>query len=126
VIGIAAAARGAKVHMVECDSRAVVLAKANLAENHLTGHVSLGATLADVPGNTYDIVLSNPPTHGGATMLRPLFAEMLRVCRAGGSVAIVVRERLNYEKWFDSPASVERIAQRNGFKVLRVAKNARR
>jgi 16S rRNA (guanine1207-N2)-methyltransferase len=125
-IGVVAAARGAQVDMVDCDSRAVVLAKANLEENHLTGSVSLGTTLAEAPSNTYDIVLSNPPTHGGSSMLRSLFSEMLRVCRARGSVAIVIRERLNYDRWFGGSAFVERIAARDGFKVLRIGKRAGR
>jgi 16S rRNA (guanine1207-N2)-methyltransferase len=122
VIGVAAAARGAQVDMMDCDSRAVALAEANLQENRLTGSVRLAAGLTKMSGSRYDIVLSNPPTHGGSSMLRSLFADMLRLCRPRGYVAIVVRQRLNYEGWFGSPASVETIAVRDGFKVLRITR----
>jgi 16S rRNA (guanine1207-N2)-methyltransferase len=112
--------------MFDCDSRAVALARINLERNGLVGSVSLSAALANVPSSTYDVVLSNPPTHGGSSMLRPLFSDMLRVSRHCGYVAIVVRERLNYEKWFGSRASVERVATGGGFKVLRIERQSGR
>jgi 16S rRNA G1207 methylase RsmC len=94
----------------------------DVQENRLTGSVRLAAGLTKMSGSRYDIVLSNPPTHGGSSMLRSLFADMLRLCRPRGYVAIVVRQRLNYEGWFGSPASVETIAVRDGFKVLRITR----
>ena len=123
-VGLVAAVRGASVEMVDCDCRAVALTEANLHRNGLVGTVRLSADLDARGDGSYDLVLSNPPTHGGSTALRRLFAGMVRVCRPHGQVLIVVRENLNYEKWLQELAPVNRVASAVGFKVLRMTRRS--
>lgn len=119
-IGVVASARAALVDMFDCDCRAVALAQENLERNGLEGRAFLAATLDGIMENSYDIVLSNPPTHAGSSILRSLFAHMVRVCRPSGYVGLVVRHHLNYEKWFHAFGRVATIAAQDGYKILRV------
>jgi 16S rRNA (guanine1207-N2)-methyltransferase len=116
VIGITAAARGAAVTLLDVDARVVKLAKMNLTINHLVGDVRLKLQPYNFADSSFDVVLSNPPTHAGSSTLRELFNEMVRVSR--GDVVIVIREHLNYEKWLVELGDVRRLATAHGFKVL--------
>jgi 16S rRNA G1207 methylase RsmC len=120
VIGITVAARGAKVTLLDVDARVVKLAERNLKINGLTGTVLLDLQPYRFNDNSFDVVLSNPPTHAGSSTLRELFGEMVRV--SSSYVAIVIREHLNYEKWLVELGSVRRLATAEGFKVLQISK----
>lgn len=120
VIGITAAARGAAVTLLDVDARVVKLAKTNLTINGLAGNVRLELQPYNFDDGSYDVVLSNPPTHAGSSTLRELFSEMVRV--SSDYVAIVIREHLNYEKWLVELGDVSRLATAHGFKVLQISK----
>jgi 23S rRNA (guanine1835-N2)-methyltransferase len=122
IVGLTAAARGARVTLVDSDARAVELARANLAANGLAGEVLLQDGISGLPAASFERVLSNPPTHAGSAKLQELFAGMLRVTVPGGWVALVVRERLNYEKWLCELGEVRRLATAAGYKVLEIRK----
>jgi 16S rRNA G1207 methylase RsmC len=114
-LGCTLAARGATVTMIDSDWRAVKLARAAVAANGLTAAVVLGDASADLPPGPFDLVVSNPPTHAGSAVLRTLFHN---AARRGRGVAIVVLERLNYEKWLREGYQVETWATGEGYKVL--------
>lgn len=122
-IGVVASARGADVEMVDCDCRAIGLADVNLRRNALTGSTRLAAALDALKDSSFDVVLSNPPTHGGSALLRSLFRDMVRVCAPPGYVALVLRQRLNYEKWLVDLGDVTPAAVKDGYKVLRVSRS---
>jgi 16S rRNA G1207 methylase RsmC len=42
---------------------------------------------------------------------------------AGAVVRIVVRARLNYEKWLEGNYQVRRVAERDGYKVIAFARH---
>lgn len=119
VIGIVAAARGAAVVMVDSDVRAVKAARENLILNKLSAEAVLDDELAQ-PTDAFEVVISNPPTHGGSAVLQHLFRNMVRVCRPNGSVLLVVREQLNYEKWLVAMGDVTRMETADGYKVIRL------
>jgi 16S rRNA (guanine1207-N2)-methyltransferase len=120
VIGVTAAARGARPMMFDSDSRAVALALTNLRRNHLSGEAMIATGLDDFEEGSFDIVLANPPTHGGQVLLSGLFRGMIRVCRTTGYSAIVVHAHLNYERWMRDFSSIEKIADADGYKVLKL------
>lgn len=119
-VGVIAAARGADVTLLDVDARVVKLAEKNLSLNGLAGNVLLELQPYDFMESTFDVVLSNPPTHAGSATLRELFSEMVRVSR--DYVALVVREHLNYEKWLNDTGRVRRLGTAHGYKVLQITK----
>ena len=120
VLGIVAAKRGAKVTMVDCDVRAVKLARENLQRNALQGQVLLANTLVGLANGSTDMAISNPPTHAGSGQIIDILREMARVCHEGSQLLIVVREHLQYESWLACLGNVQRLLQRDGYKVLGV------
>ncbi len=120
-IGVVAGARGGEVHLLECDCRALGMAERNLKRNRVLGTALLAASLDRLRDCSFDLVLSNPPTHAGSTLLQSLFRGMVRICRPQGQVVLVVREHLNYEKWLRCLGEVQVVASRDGFKILQIA-----
>jgi 16S rRNA G1207 methylase RsmC len=119
-IGVTAAARGANVEMIDCDSRGVKLAERNLRGNDLPGRVHLAACLGGVRSRAFDVVLTNPPTHGGNELLLSLFGDMMRVCSPGGSVSAVVGGQLPLERMLGTLARVAVVAESATHRVLRM------
>lgn len=114
-VGCVLAARGAHTTMVDSDWRAVKLARANLAANLLRGEALVGDATRALPAGPFDLIVSNPPTHAGSARLRRLFDL---AAKESAHVLIVVRATLNYEKWLESDYCVERVAEREGYKVI--------
>jgi 16S rRNA (guanine1207-N2)-methyltransferase len=121
-IGAIVAARGGYASLLDVDARAVKLAERNLSLNGLSGKVFIKLQPYEFEAGMFDVVLSNPPTHAGSETLRELFSEMIRVSRADGYVAVVVREHLNYEKWLQELGAVQRLETAHGYKILRITK----
>lgn len=120
-ISIVAAGRGGRVTYADTDVRALRLTTENLASAGFVGSALLTFDLSELSPQSFDAVLSNPPTHAGSATLKTLFERMVKACRPGGDVRIVLRQHLNYEKWLDRLARVETIALRDGYKVLRMS-----
>ncbi len=121
-IGIVAAARGAQVDMIDCDSRAVALADKNLQENGLPGRTHLASSLRGIRRKAFDVVLTNPPTHGGNDLVLSLFHDMVRVCSSRGHVWAVVGKRLSLERDLRGLAAVAVVAENSTHEVLRLTR----
>jgi 16S rRNA (guanine1207-N2)-methyltransferase len=121
-IGITIACRGADVTMVDSDIRAVKNARKNLDRNGLGGTVLLNDGCDELQSESFDMVLSNPPTHAGSAALRALFIGMMRVCRGGGSIWIVVRKHLHYEKWLKNLGLCQCTAANERYKLIRISR----
>lgn len=115
-ISVAAAGRGGVVSYLDVDATALRMTGRNLAENGLTGKALLCANLSDLEKNSFDYVVSNPPTHAGSDVLQGLFQGMRHVVTPGGHVTIVVRRHLAYEKWIGRH---ELVADDGRYKLLR-------
>jgi 16S rRNA (guanine1207-N2)-methyltransferase len=118
-IGCVLAARGARVTMIDSDWRAVKVARVNLTANHLAGDVVIGDASLALPTGPFDLAVSNPPTHAGSARLQRLFGLAADVAE---SVRIVVRAHLNYEKWLEAGYRTQRLAERDGYKVIAFAR----
>jgi 16S rRNA G1207 methylase RsmC len=114
-LGCTAAARGARVTMIDSDCRAVRLARLNLAANDLPGSVVAGDAAAALPAGLFDLALFNPPTHAGSEVLQAMFA---RAARGAARVLIVIRTHLAYEKWLVPRARLRRLAVGDAHKVI--------
>ena len=75
--------------MLDCDSRAIQCARIGLERNALNGTVLLRDGAGDLAADSFDLVLSNPPTHAGSRKLKQLFGQMIHAARKTGAVVIV-------------------------------------
>lgn len=127
LIGIAAASvlsRG-EAWLVDVDVRAVRLAMHNVERNNVTNaHVVLSDVTSDLPPRQrFHLVASNPPTHDGRAVLSQIVDESYRVLRPGGSLWIVVNRLLSIKDMMAGTfGSVEVVARKHGFLVLRAEK----
>jgi 16S rRNA (guanine1207-N2)-methyltransferase len=117
---------GARCSLDLLDADALALKAA--AENVPEGHVVLGTSLADVEGS-YDLIISNPPTHQGVIedrqVLERLIAQALSRLKAGGILQIVVQTRMAVIEALQRAFSdVERVAANARFTVYRARRHS--
>ena len=81
--------------------------------------------LDDIPSQSQDLIVINPPFHFGYTntidISLSLFAQMPRVLRPGGHLVIVANQHLNYATQLRARWTVEPAAQNERFIVYRCA-----
>lgn len=98
------------VTLTDDDARATACARATLAANDLTGDVHTADGVGAVRDSTFDLVLSNPPTHAGSGVLADLFDGAADVLAPGGSVVFVHHRELDLSPHLGRFERVERIA----------------
>lgn len=110
-----------EVWMADVDIRATRLAQENTHLNSaMNVHVVLSDITLDLPANLrFDLVVSNPPTHGGKEVLVSFVEESYRVLRPGGKLYVVVNRLLSVRSMMEQRfGEVEQVARRKGFIVL--------
>lgn len=130
VLGILAALLepSSRVWLVDSDPLAVEVSRRNAALNHapnVTAHLSdlLADLLAEYPGQTFDVVLMNPPFHQGRRADRSLGERFIRAggdaLRPGGTIYVVCNRFLRYEPTLEQVAGpVRELAGDRRYKVL--------
>jgi 16S rRNA (guanine1207-N2)-methyltransferase len=104
VLGILAAllAPSSHVWLVDSDPLAVQVSRKNAALNGAANvSVQLSDVLRDLPDQTFDLVLMNPPFHRGrvhdASIAERFIAEASRALRPRGAIYVVCNRFLRYE-----------------------------
>lgn len=128
VLGAVAAKRGAAgVTLLDDDLAAVASARATLRASGLAGearHSDVGAALRE--GETFHLVVSNPPFHVGRRVVLDVALEFGRVAgerlERGGELRLVANDFLPYEAALRAWGDVETLVREGGFKVLRAVK----
>ena len=123
-VGVALGARWPELDIVMTDinSRAVELARRNLAENGVTATVIRGDGFAAVEG-CFDAIVTNPPIRAGKEVVYGLFARAKDHLKPGGALYVVIRKQqgapsaLKYLK--ETYALAETVDRGSGFHVLR-------
>ena len=123
-VGVALAARWPELDVVMTDinSRAVELARRNLAENGVTATVVQGDGFAAVEGR-FDTIVTNPPIRAGKGVVYGLFAQAKDYLKPGGELYVVIRKQqgapsaLKYLK--ETYTLAETVDRGSGFHVLR-------
>lgn len=114
--------------VIEADARGIAAAERNLAK--VAGEVALGFHWLDatqgLPG-PYDWILCNPPFHEGADTRPDLGQAILAAAgtalKPGGTLMVVANRHLPYEEKLTAGiGDVERLVDRDGFKVLRIVR----
>lgn len=113
-----------EVWLVDSDIRAVRLLEANIALNHIdNAHSVLGDVTQDLPKLRFDLVVTNPPTHGGKDVLAQFVDESYAVLRPGGWLYLVVNRLLSVRQMMVGRfGQAEQVARRRGFIVIRARK----
>ena len=111
-----------EIVMTDINSRAVELARRNLAENRVRGTVLQGDGFAAVEGR-FDAIVTNPPIRAGKTVIYSLFDQAREYLKPGGALYVVIRKQqgapsaLKYLK--EIYAQAETVGRGSGFHVLR-------
>jgi 16S rRNA (guanine1207-N2)-methyltransferase len=130
VVGIVAAKLAPAAHVVLTDinSRAVELATQNLAGNDVrNAEVRQGDGFQSVAGETFDVILTNPPIRTGNAFLFALIAESVTYLVPGGRFYLVARTKQGAKTFAKEMerhfASVEQVGQGSGYRVYRGLKS---
>ena len=123
-VGVALGKRWPELEIVMTDinSRAVALARRNLAENGVKATVVQGDGFAQVEGR-FDAIVTNPPIRAGKAVIYGLFAQARDHLKPGGALYVVIRKQqgapsaLKYLR--EIYASAEIVDRASGFHVLR-------
>ena len=108
--------------MTDINSRAVELARRNLAENGVTAALLQGDGFDAVEGR-FDAIVTNPPIRAGKAVIYGLFARAREYLEPDGALYVVIRKQqgapsaLKYLKEIYSRA--ETVDRASGFHVLR-------
>ena len=108
--------------MTDINSRAVELARRNLAENGVTAAVLQGDGFDAVEGR-FDAIVTNPPIRAGKAVIYGLFARARDYLEPDGALYVVIRKQqgapsaLKYLK--ETFAEAETIDRSGGFHVMR-------
>ena len=108
--------------MTDINSRAVELARRNLAENGVTAAVLQGDGFDAVEGR-FDAIVTNPPIRAGKAVIYGLFARARDYLEPDGALYVVIRKQqgapsaLKYLKEIYS--RTETVERASGFHVLR-------
>ena len=108
--------------MTDINSRAVGLARRNLAENGVSATVLQGDGFAAVEGR-FDAIVTNPPIRAGKAVVYALFDQAREHLNPGGALYAVVRKQqgapsaLKYLREIYSRAEI--VDRGSGFHVMR-------
>lgn len=102
-------------------ARATRCAERTLAANSVDAEVVTADCCDGVRDRTFDLVLSNPPTHAGAGVLRDLFGGARDVLDADGRLALVHHEGVDVDPYLTGYESVRTTATGEEH-VIRVAR----
>ncbi len=124
VLGIVAAklAPTGFVTMVDVNERAIELAKKNIRRNGvLNAKAKRGDLYAPVSGETFDVILSNPPFSAGMETVFSIISGGREHLNPGGSIQVVARHskggRRVEEMMRGAYGNCEAIGRRSGFRV---------
>lgn len=128
-IGLSAAvlAHEGIVTMVDINERAVALARQNANRNNITNvEILQSDLLSEVKGNSFDVVLTNPPIRAGKETVHRIFEEAHEVLVPGGSLWVVIQKKQGapsaYDKLEDLFAEVEQVERDKGYWIIKATK----
>jgi len=111
------------VTLTDDDARATACARETLAKNGVDAGVITADGVDGVRDRSFDLVLSNPPTHAGTGVLSDLFDGVAAVLAPDGRFAFVHHCELDLSAHLRAFETVERVAT-GPEHVVRIVRNA--
>jgi len=98
------------VTLTDDDARATACAQETLVRNGIEGTAVTADATAGVRDQTFDFVLSNPPTHAGSGVLADIFDGAADVLTRDGRLAFVHHQKLDLSAHLGAFGTVECVA----------------
>jgi 16S rRNA (guanine1207-N2)-methyltransferase len=132
-IGLTAARLAPQGHvtLVDINERAVELSRLNAKANGVPNVSFAQSDLYEaVDGETFDVILCNPPIRAGKAVVHQLFAESWKHLKPGGSLWIVIQKkqgapsaRAKLEEVYGEE-SVNEVGKDKGYRLYRCNRNS--
>ena len=126
IVSLAAAAAGVDPKNIvgtDVDPLAVSVAKKNMAANGFDGAVFVvGDALANVPGNDYDLILSNPPYHTDFKVAKTFIEKGFNRLKLGGRMYMVTKRKDWYKNKLIAIFGGVKIFEEDGYFVFEAQK----
>lgn len=129
-IGLSAAYLAPKGHvtMLDINERAVELARENAKQNGISNITILQSDLlAAVSGQTFDVILTNPPIRAGKAVVHRIFEEAFGHLNENGALWVVIQKKqgapsaaAKLENLF---GEVQEIGKDKGYRILKAVKS---
>ncbi|WP_035100031.1 class I SAM-dependent methyltransferase [Aneurinibacillus terranovensis] len=116
------------VKMLDINERAVKLANDNLKLNGITNACAMVSDrfAALKEGETFDVILTNPPIRAGKQVVHGIFEEANRFLKSGGALWVVIQKKQGapsaFAKLTEEYSSVEEVAKKKGYSVFKAIK----
>ncbi|MFJ9501736.1 class I SAM-dependent methyltransferase [Brevibacillus centrosporus] len=128
-IGLTAAklAPQGKVTMIDVNERAVLLAKRNAEGNGIRNvEIRVSDVYSGVQGETFDVILTNPPIRAGKEIVHRIFTEGYDLLVEGGEMWVVIQKKQGapsaLKKLQEMYREVEEVDRSKGYYIFRAVK----
>lgn len=128
-IGISAAHLASKGHvtMIDINSRAVELARENAQHNGIRNVTVMESdVLSAVQGQTFDVILTNPPIRAGKAVVHEIFEQACGHLNEGGCLWVVIQKKQGAPSAVAKLESlfsvVEEVGKDKGYRILKAQK----
>ena len=125
-IGLAAArlAVDGKVTMIDVNERAVALARRNAEKNGIRNvEIRQSDVYSAVQGETFDVILTNPPIRAGKEIVHRIFTEGHERLADGGEMWVVIQKKQGapsaLKKLKEVYREVEEVDREKGYHIFR-------
>ncbi|GAA0380872.1 class I SAM-dependent methyltransferase [Bacillus horti] len=116
-----------QVTMVDINERALHLCQKNAELNQLSNVRILESNLLEkLQGQTFDIILSNPPIRAGKDVVHGLFEQADEALNDGGELWVVIQKKQGspsaFAKLEELYEKVEEVTKKKGYRIFRAKK----
>lgn len=128
-IGLTAAKLAAqgRVTMIDVNERAVDLARRNAERNGVQNvDIRVSDVYSAVKGETFDVILTNPPIRAGKEIVHRIFTEGYELLADGGEMWVVIQKKQGapsaMKKLQETYREVEEVDRSKGYFIIRAVK----
>lgn len=117
----------AQMEMVDVNPRAILLAKDNALKNNIEANIHESDVYANVTGNTFSDIITNPPIRAGKKVIYQIFEEAYAHLAMDGVLWVVIRKQQGAESAVKKIKEVfgncEIINKEKGYFILKAKKH---
>lgn len=115
------------VTLVDVNNRALQLCQKNADLNQVSNVRILESNLLEsLAGESFDLILSNPPIRAGKHVVHGLFEQSIQALNPGGELWIVIQKKQGspsaFSKLEELYEKVEEVTKKKGYRIFRAKK----